>query len=242
MHAPIRTSTFQTSPIKRDNLTATIGATGTVRAQQSAVLIWQAAGTVENVRVNVGDTVKTDAVLAELVKSSLPQTVILAQADMVNAQKSLDDLLNSDTAEAQAVVALRDSKDAYDKALNYYKSLFKSYKYDKLIYLRKVTPFGVKMIPEIRKVHVKKGDEETIQKAKEDLDLAQSKVDDAQRTYDLLKNGNTTEIMAAQARVDAAQATLNLSRVVAPFDGTVTEVRSSARRPGGCRSDSLPPR
>jgi HlyD family secretion protein len=217
------TSTFQTSPIKRDNLTATIGATGTVRAQQSAVLVWQAAGTVESVRVNVGDTVKTDAVLAELVKSSLPQTVILAQADLVNAQKSLDNLLNSDTAEAQAVVALRDSKDAYDKALNYYESLFKSYKYDKLIFLRKVTPFGVKMIPEIRKVHVKKGDEETIQKAKEDLDLAQSKVDDAQRTYDLLKNGNTTEIMAAQARVDAAQATLNLSRVAAPFDGTVTQ-------------------
>jgi HlyD family secretion protein len=105
------TSTFETTPLKRDSLTATIGATGTVRAQQSAVLIWQAAGTVENVGANVGETVKTDEILAELEKGSLPQTVILAQADLVNSQKALDDLLNSNTAEAQAVVALRDAKD-----------------------------------------------------------------------------------------------------------------------------------
>ncbi len=114
-------------------------------------------------------------------------------------------------------------QDAYDKALNYYESLFKPYSYDKIIYLRKVTPFGVKMIPEIRKVKVKKGDEETIQKAKEDMDLAESKVQDAQRTYDLLQGGNADEIQAAQARVDAAKATINLARVIAPFNGTVTE-------------------
>ena len=131
--------------------------------------------------------------LAELAKSSLPQTVILAQADLVNAQKALDDLLNSNTAQAQAVVALRDAKDAYDKALTYYNSLFKSYSYDKLVYMRKMTPFGVKMIPDIKKVKVKKGDEETIKEANQDLELAQAKVDDAQRTYDLLKNGNTAE-------------------------------------------------
>jgi HlyD family secretion protein len=218
-----KSSTFETTPIKRDKLTATIGATGTVRAQQSATLIWQAAGTVENVNAKVGDMVKKDDVLAELTKSSLPQTVILAQADLVSAQKALDDLQNSNTALTQAAVTLRDAQDAYDKALNYYESLFKPYSYDKIIYLRKVTPFGVKMIPELRKVKVKKGDEETIQKAKENMDLAESKVNDAQRTYDQLKGGNSDEIQAAQARVDAAQATLNLSRVIAPFDATVTE-------------------
>ena len=49
------------------------------------------------------------------------------------------------------------------------------------------------------------------------------KLDDAQREYDRLNNGNTPELAAAQARVDAAQATLNLARVIAPFAGTVTE-------------------
>jgi HlyD family secretion protein len=218
-----KTSTFETTPIKRDTLTATIGATGTVRALQSATLIWQAAGTVENVKANVADVVKKGDVLADLAKASLPQSVILAQADLVSAQKALTDLQNSNTALAQAAVTLRDAQDDYDKALNYYETLFKPYSYDKIIYLRKVTPFGVKMIPELRKVHVKQSDEETIQKAKENMDLAEAKVKDAQRTYDLLKGGNADEILAAQARVDAAQATINLSRIIAPFNGTVTE-------------------
>ena len=217
------TPQYQTSEIKKGDLTATIGATGTVRAQQSAVLSWQAAGTVDDVKVEVGDSVKTEQVLAELAKSSLPQNIILAQADLVSAQKTLDDLTKSNTAEAQAVVTLRDAQDAYDKASDYYDSLFKPYKYDKLVYVRKLTPFGLKRFPIIKTVKVKKGDDDTIHKAEQDLALAKSKLDDAKRAYDQLKNGNTSEIQAAQARVDAAQATLNLSRVMAPFNGIVTE-------------------
>lgn len=214
---------FQTAVIERGSLTATIGATGTVRAKQSAILVWQAAGTVEGVHVSVGDSVNAQDVLAGLEKTSLPQSVILAEADLVNAQKTLDDLMSSNTAQAEAVIILRDAQESYDKAVNYYDSLFKPYQYDRIVYIRKVTPFGVKSIPEIKTVKVKKADEKTIAKADEDLALARAKLDDAQRTYDLLKDGNTTEIVAAQARVDAAQATLNLARVIAPFDGTVTE-------------------
>lgn len=217
------TSQFQTSEVKKGSLTATIGATGTVRAQQSTTLVWQSAGTVDTVHAKIGDTVKADEVLAELGKTSLPQNIILAEADLVTAQKNLEDLMNSNTAEAQAIVDLRNAQDAYDKASEYYDSLFKSYKYDKLVYVRKMTPFGMKRIPEIKTVKVKKADEETIQNAKQDLSLAKAKLDDAQRAYDRLKNGNTSDILAAQARVDAAQATINLSRVIAPFDAVVTE-------------------
>ncbi|MGE5374553.1 MAG: efflux RND transporter periplasmic adaptor subunit [Bacteroidota bacterium] len=217
---------FQTSEVKRGDLTATIGATGTVRAQQSTVLPWQTAGMVEKVHPQVGDTVKKDEVLAELAKTSLPQNIIMAEADLATAQKTLDDLMSSNTAEAQAVVDLRNAQDAYDKASDYYDSLNKKYKYDRIIYIRIMTPFGMKRIPRIKTVKVDKADEETIQKAKQDLDLAKAKLDDAQRAYDQMKNGNTSEIQAAQARVDAAQATINLARVVAPFDGTVTEADS----------------
>jgi HlyD family secretion protein len=217
---------FQTSEVKRGDLTATIGATGTVRAQQSTVLPWQTAGMVEKVHPQVGDTVKKDEVLAELAKTSLPQNIIMAEADLATAQKTLDDLMSSNTAEAQAVVNLRNAQDAYDKASDYYDSLHKKYKYDRIIYIRIMTPFGMKRIPRIKTVKVDKADEETIQKAGQDLDLAKAKLDDAQRAYDQMKNGNTSEIQAAQARVDAAQATINLARVVAPFDGTVTEADS----------------
>lgn len=217
------TTEFQTAEVERGSLTATIGATGTVRAQQSAVLVWQAAGTVESVNVDVGDVIAVEDVLAELAITSLPQSIILAQADLVSAQKSLEDLTNSNTAEAEAVVALREAQDAYEKTLEYYESLFKPYKYDELVYVRKMTPFGMKRIPEIKTRKVKQADQITIDETKQDLDLAEAKLQDAQRSLDLLKNGNSTEILAAQARVDAAQATLNLSRVIAPFASTVTE-------------------
>src|SRR5512133_713483 len=212
---------FQTANIERGNLTATIGATGTVRAKQTAVLVWQAAGSVESVGVKVGDEVKTNDVLASLAKTSLPQTVIAAEADLASAQKTLDDLLNSDTAEAQAVIDLRDAQTAYDKAANWREELNGRIKVRKIIYK---TFFGhtVPIVKEKRE----HPDADTLAKADEDLALAKAKLEDAQRTYDRLKGGNTADIAAAQARVDAAQATLNMARLVAPFDGTVTEADS----------------
>ncbi len=210
---------FQTAMIERGNLTATIGATGTVRAKQSAVLIWQAAGTVETVHVKVGDTVQANDELAALAKTSLPQSVILAQADLVSAQKALADLLSSNTAQAEAVITLRDAQEAYTKAENWRNEL-ENNKIDvkEIIYKK----FGNRTIPVLKEYRAY-ASEETKAKADEDLALAKAKLDDAQRNYDLLKDGNTAEIAAAQARVDAAQATINLARVIAPFGATVTE-------------------
>ena len=209
---------FETTTVERGNLTATIGATGTVRAKQTAVLVWQAAGTVESVAVNVGDTVTADQVLASLAKTSLPQSVILAEADLASAQKSLDELTSSNTAQAQAVIDLRNAQDAYDKALNWREELNGRIRIKKIVYKK----FGNRTLPIIKEVRGY-ADDATIKKADEDLALAKAKLDDAQRNYDLLKDGNTADIVAAQARVDAAQATINLARIVAPFDATVTE-------------------
>jgi HlyD family secretion protein len=212
-------SQFQTATINRGNLTATIGATGTVRAKQSAVLLWQAAGTVESTNVNVGDVVNADDVLASLAKTSLPQSVILAEADLASAQKELADLLTSNTAEAEAVIALRDAQEAYTKAENWNKQVNNG-----KIHMEKIVwkTVGTRSFPVLKQFRAY-ADEETKKQAQEDLDLAKAKLDDAQRNYDDLKNGNTAEIIAAQARVDAAQATINLARVLAPFDATVTE-------------------
>ena len=211
-------SEFQTAEIERGNLTATIGATGTVRAKQTAVLIWQVAGTVESVNVHVGDNVGAGDLLASLAKTSLPQSIIVAEADLVNAQKELDNLLNSDTARAESVIALRDAQEAYDRAAEWRKELNGKITIKTIVYKK----FFGRTIPVIKERRGK-ADAETIAKADEDLALAQAKLDDAQREYDRLNEGNSVEIAAAQARVDAAQATINLSRVTAPFDGTITE-------------------
>ena len=90
-----------------------------MRAKQSAVLIWQAAGTVDTVNVKVGDNIPSDFVMAFLAKTSLPQTVIMAEADLADAQKALDEVMSSDTARAQAVIDLRDAQEAFDKANNW---------------------------------------------------------------------------------------------------------------------------
>jgi HlyD family secretion protein len=215
------TSQFQTATIGRGNLTATIGATGTVRAKQTAVLLWQAAGTVDAVNVNVGEDVSANDELASLLKTSLPQSVIMAEADLVDAQKALDDLLTSDTSRAEAVVALRDAQEVYDRAANWRRELNGRIHIKKIVYKK----FGNRTIP-ILKEYRGYADKETIATADEDLALAKAKLDDAQRTLDDLSNGNSAEMLAAQARVDAAQATLNLARITAPFAGTVTESHS----------------
>jgi HlyD family secretion protein len=218
------TSQFQTSPVERGTLTATIGATGTVRAKQTAVLVWQAAGAVDTVNVKVGDNIPEDFVMAFLKKESLPQSVIAAEADLVDAQKALDELLNSDTARAEAVIALREAQETHDKAANYLHYLQNSRRIPqtsvRTFLIR--TPRGFEYRTKT-KTFKGPAPEDWIIEAENDLALKKAELDEAQRTYDRLTSGNTAEIAAAEARVEAAQAARNLARVISPFPGTVTE-------------------
>lgn len=218
---------FQTATLERGTLTATIGATGTVRAVQTAVLVWQAAGTVDTVNVKVGDNIPKDFVMAFLEKTSLPQSIIAAEADLADAQQALDDILSSDTARAEAVIALRDAEEAFVKAENYLHYLQNSRRIPQtsvrtyLIRTRRGFEYRTKT-----KTFKGPAPEDWIIEAENDLALKQAELDEAQRTYDRLTSGNTAEIEAAQARVEAAQAALNMARVVSPFAGTVTESHS----------------
>jgi len=109
---------LQTVPAGRGDLTATVGATGEVRANQTAILNWQTSGSVGEVNVLAGAAVTAGQVLAALEQASLPQSVILAQADLVNAQKALDDLLNSQLQSALALQAVEDARQALEDARN----------------------------------------------------------------------------------------------------------------------------
>lgn len=109
---------LQTADVELGTLTASIGATGKVRSNQSALLTWQTSGTVEGVAVQSGDTVSKDDLLAALTKTSLAQNVILAEADLVSAQQSLDDLLNSNIQQAQALQNVENSQQSLEDLLN----------------------------------------------------------------------------------------------------------------------------
>lgn len=214
---------FQTATIERGNLTATVGATGTVRAQQTAAVAWQTTGTIDDVNVKIGDEVEAGEVLASLSKSSLPQNVILAQAELVSAQQAMEELLDSDTARAQAWIALRAAEDAYEKAYDYREYLNYPIRKTRVDLVKQVTPYGVVDVPKTKTYKVAGTDEEKA-KADADLDLKEAQYEDAKRTYERLADGpNKNDLVAAQARVDAAQATLDMARLTAPFAGTVTE-------------------
>ncbi len=214
---------FQMATIGRGNLTATVGATGTVRARQTATLVWQTTGTVDDVNVQIGDQVQAGDVLASLSKTSLPQNVILAEAELVSAQQALEDLLDSDTARAQAWIALRAAEDAYEKAYDYRNYLNYPIRKTRVDLVKQVTPYGVVDVPRTKTYKVAATEEE-IAKADADLALKEAQYEDAKRTFERLEDGpNEDDLAGAQARVDAAQATLNLAHLTAPFAGTVTE-------------------
>jgi HlyD family secretion protein len=109
-------SNFQTYTVEKGNLTALVGGTGSVITNQTALVSWQTTGRINEIQVAVGDTVKKDQILAKLEYGSLPQNVILAEAELVTAKRNLDNLLNSDAAKAQAQANLATLADALEKA------------------------------------------------------------------------------------------------------------------------------
>jgi HlyD family secretion protein len=109
---------YETRPARRGDLQVLVSATGVVRAAQSALLVWQAPGTVESVSVETGDLVSAGQVLASLEQASLPRALILAGADLVEAQRALDDVLQSQTKQAQAQQAVQQAEQALEDALS----------------------------------------------------------------------------------------------------------------------------
>jgi HlyD family secretion protein len=200
-------------------ITETIEASGSLQAQPFAALSWKTSGVVESVNVKAGDTVKAGDKLINIQPISASANIVAAQADLVNAQIALDDLLHSGTAFAQAAIALKDAQDDYDTAYENRIALNQ----DKITIIEEFkTPFG-----KFEKKKKVTPDQETIDNAQSDLDLATALLGDAQREYDRLKDGpNTQDVLAAQAKVDAAQATVNSLYIIAPFDGKVLSIDS----------------
>ena len=212
------------------NVAETVEASGSLEAQPFASLTWNTSGVVEEVYVKAGDQVKAGDVLMKLKTNSVSSSIISAQADLVTAQKDLDDLLVSSGADlAQAVIDLRDARQAYDRAANYLEFLERSettQQTQSQTFIEDVNRGGKKYV---FKTKVFKGPapEDWIIEAENDLALKKAQLEDAQRTYDMLKDGaNAQDISAAQARIDAAQSTVDSMSIIAPFDGQVLYVES----------------
>jgi HlyD family secretion protein len=217
-----------TATVTSLNVPETVEASGSLEAQPSAHLIWNTSGVVDEVYVKAGDKIKAGDVLMKLRTTTVSSNIISAQADLVTAQKDLENVKNSSTDLSQAVIDLKTAQEAYDKADNYLHYLQTS---------KKVPQSETKLFLETKrnswmyvyKTKTFKGPapEDWITDAENDLALKKSQLEDAQRTYDRLKEGsNSQDVLAAQAKVDAAQATVDSMSVIAPFDGEVLYVES----------------
>jgi HlyD family secretion protein len=109
---------LETAAIERGQLNMTIGASGQVYTNQEADLLWKIPGQVAQVHVVPGQPVQAGDVLATMEQTSLPAFIILAQADLVTAQKARDDLLNSQAQQAMALKAVDEAEKTLEDAHN----------------------------------------------------------------------------------------------------------------------------
>ena len=218
-----------TSKVVSLDLTENVQASGSLEAQPSASLTWNTGGVVDTINVKAGDQVKAGDVLMKLKTTSVDSSIISAQSDLVTSQKDLQDVLNtSDTSLAQAVVDLKNAQEAYDKAEKYLNYLQSSDKIPQTN-VNAYTETKSNSWMYIYKTKLFKGPapEDWIVTAQNDLALKKAQLEEAQRTYDHYKDGpNAQDVAAAQAKVDAAQATVDSMSVIAPFDGEVLYTES----------------
>jgi HlyD family secretion protein len=116
--------TVEVGEVTQITAVTSVESTGAVAAQQSGSVSWTTVGLINMVAVKVGDQVKKGDVLMTLEPATVPQNIIMAQADLINAQKALDDLLHpSELSIANAQKAVVDAEEALKKAQQDLKSV-----------------------------------------------------------------------------------------------------------------------
>ncbi len=251
---------LQTEIIAKGDLTATVGATGSVRSNQTALLSFQTNGTVDFVHQSLGERVSVGEVLATLKRSSVSSQIILAEAELVSAKRALEDLLDSGQASAAAQLALAQAKETlkdveyigYVRQEGYRASsdTIKAAEANLVLANEEVdvaqqrydhaSGEGGKALA-ISNLIAAKQRRDSVQRnlnwylgkpteneqalLDADIAIAQARLEDAQRDWERVKDGpNPDDIRAAEARVAASEATLDMARITAPFAGSITSM------------------
>jgi multidrug resistance efflux pump len=174
----------------------------------------------------------------ELRTARASQAIVGAQQAIKDCQQRVDNLLTSsdpddiDQAKANLVLA----KDKLDKALEDYDpydkkpedNLMRATLLSKVAQVRKEYESAQRLLNNL----LGDANELDLEEAQANLALAEAQLVTAQRDFEILKEGpDPQDIALAEARVenarvqlDAAQATLEDLSLVAPFDGTVSEL------------------
>lgn len=183
----------RTATVERGTIEVRVSGTGQLEADAMASLSFGASGTVSRIPVQVGDSVQAGDLLMALDESSLDPSLASAEAERIQAQQRLDDLLDEanwkvDLANAQQTLAV--ARDALDNAQ----------------YIYRVRQEGNRASPE------------TIRAAEARLVLAKDRYDEAKAAYDRLSGRPSddparalalTNLESARQSRDSALRTLN---------------------------------
>lgn len=242
--SPTSNISYTTAQVTRGTLTVGVSAAGTLSARQLATLVWKTSGTVDKVLIQPGDTVKAGAVLMTLAQDSWERSVKQAVADLESAQQALDTLLSGPDPQTLAQARLSyvqakqnvptaatrlrsalyyEGRTLLDAYLDAWKAYVDAEESDSLTDTITQTYTDARTAWEAATLDGP--DVDRIELYKAQFDVALASFEKAREALaDALAGPSEAEILAAQARVEAAQDTLDLARLSAPFDGTVISV------------------
>ncbi len=188
---------WQTHTLTRGGLQATVGATGEVTAARSARLVWQTSGRVARAP-QVGEVVSAGQVVAEIAPDSWPQSLLSAQAQLVDLRQQRERLLQ--IGQAQAWNQYAEARYQEDRAEQNLQSL-----YDQIAEGESVSDI-------------------TLERYESAKALATAQRVYAEQVYQQWQEGQPPELARLDAQIAALEATLDTARLLAPFDGVVSQV------------------
>jgi multidrug resistance efflux pump len=202
-------------------------AEGRLEPIRYAEIAFTASGTISEVLVKEGQTVKKGDPLIRLGDES-DTNYAAAQLELASAQKALNDLQNTGGTElAQAVIDLKEATEDYDDAVDYLDDLKNDKKISQTQTIRILRQTWKGYQYETKEKNFKgPAPLDWIIEAENDLALKKAKMEALQRTYDRLKGGVDADQLAVQeARLNAAKAAVASFSVIAPFDGVVADLK-----------------
>ena len=245
------------TPVDEEQILPLVSATGVVAPVQWSQLSFSIPGTVEEVLFDKGDQVTPGQTLARLRgKEELQANIAAAQFEITSAQTAIDNLY--DTAERAQIDALKAISTAADMVRDAQYQLDNYIVPQEQASLEPIEAFDLMRgrLDQARQAfepykYYSSGNDRR-QELKEDLDeaqanynvavkrleyeyelrVAQAKLEEARKDYDILKKGpKPEELSVAQARLENAQASLAAAEaglkdleLKATFKGTISEL------------------
>jgi len=224
---PAATETPEVIPtVIADNTIITEGRLEPVRYAEIA---FKSSGVVSDVLVAEGEAVTKGQTIV-LLGGESDKSYAAAQLELADAQKALNDLINSsETDFAQVIIDLNQAQEDYDEAVEYLNYLKNSPKVPRtetyLYYLRRQEGYAYRTRTKFFKGPAPEG---WILEAQNDAALKKAEVEELQKTYDRMRDSgiDKDQLAVFEASLNTAKAKLAAFSVTAPFDGVVANLNA----------------